>query len=31
MSRRPFGILAVALALAVGACGKADDDGGGGG
>jgi ABC-type branched-subunit amino acid transport system substrate-binding protein len=32
MSRRPFGILAVtlALALAVGACGKADDDGGGG-
>ena len=33
MSRRPFGILAVtlALALAVGACGKADDDSGGGG
>jgi ABC-type branched-subunit amino acid transport system substrate-binding protein len=31
MSRHPFGILAVALALAVGACGKADDDGGGGG
>jgi ABC-type branched-subunit amino acid transport system substrate-binding protein len=31
MTRRPFGILAVALALAVGACGKADDDGGGGG
>ena len=30
MSRRPFGILAVALALAVGACGKAGDDGGGG-
>jgi ABC-type branched-subunit amino acid transport system substrate-binding protein len=30
MSRRPFGILAVALALAVGACGKAGDNGGGG-
>jgi ABC-type branched-subunit amino acid transport system substrate-binding protein len=30
MSRRPFGILAAALALAVGACGKAGDDGGGG-
>jgi ABC-type branched-subunit amino acid transport system substrate-binding protein len=30
MSRRLVAILALALALAVGACGKADDDGGGG-
>ena len=30
MSTRMVGILAVVLALAVGACGKADDDGGGG-
>lgn len=30
MSRRMVGTLAVALALAVGACGKADDDNGGG-